>query len=228
MAWYQPVLLNKTDVDTWSIVLKFNGSIDGYGCSDCANNNLIPVNGKFEYRIMTSKGRDMRGANCATPVHISKIEKNFPTRQHTCNPFFFSQTGEFSSHFATASQENELGIERFGVELYLPPSFKENPYKTYKTYLLVDEKFTGVQELLEEISMWTSVAEETIVIVAHELITKPEFDSKNTDEDMDSLKYWRRKRIDFLTAVEGTVKSPVRCAGMVFLYYLVFRNQNDC
>lgn len=69
LAWDQPRRLNKSAKDTWTLVINFTGSWDGYVCSkldgqlnSCFNDNRLTPDDRFEYRIMTSSLSDMVGS----------------------------------------------------------------------------------------------------------------------------------------------------------------------
>lgn len=166
LAWNEPRLLTKKATDTWSTDLKFTGSSDGYGCLDCVHNNLIPINGRLEYRIMTSNMGDMIGPNFGLPIHsVSKIEANFPVHEIESYPYFFSRSSSVRVARVTSSTNSLIGTRNWGY--YLPPSYDENTYKTYRTFLVPDLNPLYIEALrfeLEKIFVKEAIAEEVVLI----------------------------------------------------------------
>lgn len=167
LAWDQPTRLTKSGTaDTWTIDLKFSGSSGGYSCSNCTYNNVLSTNERLEYRILTSDMTDMVGPNFGLAINsASKLEANFPTREQQVFPYFFSRTGSVHYTKVTSSVNPVIGARNWSY--YLPPSFNENPYKTYQTYLVPDLSAVYMEPfrlLLEDVLVDKAVAEEVVLI----------------------------------------------------------------
>lgn len=166
LAWDDLKLLERPgSVDTWSIDLKFSGFLDGYACAECIHNNTLPVNGRLEYRILTSNRTDMVGPNHGTAVHISKLEANFPIREHISYPYFFSRQGSVRATSVKSLINTVIDSRIWGY--YLPPSYSENSYKTYKTFLVPDLSPVYMELYrfsFDDIFSEKAVAEEVVLI----------------------------------------------------------------
>lgn len=205
LAWNTPTPLVKTGFDTWAIDLKFSGSTDGYGCIECVNNNLIPVGGRFEYRVVTSQD-DMIGANFGLLIHsMSKLEANFPVREIVNYPYFFTRRGSVHATRITSSNNSLIGTRNWAY--YLPPSFNENSYKKYKTFLMPDLNPVYIEAWrfeLENLFVNKATAEEAVFLGSED------YDIPDQDG-----------RLSFLTPTPGinfmckTGDWSDRCAGCV-------------
>ncbi len=206
LAWNDPQLLTKSSTpDSWSIDLKFSGFTDGYVCANCVYNNVLPVNGRLEYRILTSDRTDMVGPNFGTPIHtLSKLEANFPVREHFTYPYFFTRTGTIHATRIESLINPLVGIRNWGY--YLPPSFYENPYKSYRTFLVPDLSPVYMEAFrfqLEDILVDMAIAEEVV------LIGSEDYDIPNEKEGRVAFLtptpgiYWNCKTGDFADSCGG-------------------------
>lgn len=166
LTWNDPTkLLRSAERDTWTIDLKFNASLDGYGCSECLHNQALPANSRFEFRILTSDFGDMVGPNFGLLLHItSKMEVDFPPRVFSCFPYFF--TKDVSIHRTSVISANPI-IQTRDWAYYLPASFNENPYKTYPALIVPDLDAKNMERFriqYDQILYESAVAEETILI----------------------------------------------------------------
>jgi hypothetical protein len=169
LAWNVPTKLTSRpsgSIDTWSIDLKFSGSWDGYFCSECSNNEILPVNTRFEYRILTNDLTDMIGPNFGVLLHTSsKLEADFPVQEHVSYPFFFTKEGSILS-YEVASSNSIIGSRLWGY--YLPASFNENSYKTYPAMLVPDldprKYMPQLRSQYEHILYESAIAKEVVLI----------------------------------------------------------------
>uniref|UniRef100_A0A0P6DBY8 Uncharacterized protein n=1 Tax=Daphnia magna TaxID=35525 RepID=A0A0P6DBY8_9CRUS len=196
LAWNDPQLLTRPGTtDTWSIDLKFSGLPDGYGCAECIYNNVLPVNGRFEYRILTSNKTDMLGPNHGTHIHISKLEANFPVREEFSYPFFFTRSGSVHATTVKSLVNQIIGSRIWGY--YLPPSYNENHYKTYKTFVVPDLS-PAYMELyrfsFDDIFVEKAIAEEVVFIGSHDYSLSNLTQGGPTNNE---------GRTDFLTPIPG-------------------------
>lgn len=167
LAWNAPTKMIRSEPpDTWSIDLKFSGSLDGYSCSECVHNQLLAPNTRFEYRILTSDLDDMVGPNFGLLLHAtSKMEADFPIREHVSYPYFFTREGSVQS--VTVRSSNPIINSRLWG-YYLPASFNENLYKSYPILFVPDlgprQNMRLFQSQFEQILYQNAVAEEIILI----------------------------------------------------------------
>ena len=170
LAWNDPQLMLKPSqlTDTWWFDLKFSASMDGYVCSDCKYNNILPVsNSRLEYRILTSNRTDMVGPNFGLVIHsTSKMESStFPIREHISYPYFFTTTGTVQVTRVDSAVNPYIGSRSWSY--YLPPSFNENSFKTYPTFLVPDLRAPSMEAFrpqLERILVEQAIAEEAVLI----------------------------------------------------------------
>ena len=158
LAWNDPIKLVRTSAaDTWSIDLKFNATLEGYG-----GQQVLPATSRFEWRILASDLRDMVGPNFGLFLHTtSRLETG---REHECWPYFFTKMVSIERTSVTSS--NPI-VRTRDWAYYLPASFHENPYKTYSAMFVLDMAATDMQKFqsqYQEILYESAVAEETILI----------------------------------------------------------------
>lgn len=125
--------MNKTNKDTWETNIKYQSTIEGFSCQDCADNTIIK--NKFQYRIFTANGDNMKGGNFAVDLPVSMTSSYFTTPPVIeVYPWFYSSNGQ-SNNFTLNS--TEIGKTRT-LYYYLPPSYEENTFKRYPNILAFD------------------------------------------------------------------------------------------
>ena len=122
----------------------------------------------------------MIGPNHGIPVHISKLEAYFPVREHFSYPYFFSRHGSVHASAIASSIDPIIGNRIWGY--YLPPSYSENSYKTYKTFLVPDLSPVYMELYrfsFDDIFVGQAIAEE-VVLVGSEDYSLPNSDGRVT------------------------------------------------
>lgn len=134
LTWNNVLPLQKRGPDTWTILISYNSSIDGFGCSECSDNSLL-LNNKLQFRISAENWKDMEGPNFAINFPISATSQYFEeVPEFVVYPWFFTTEGS-SLNFSIDSIH--IGQTR-QLLLYLPPSFRENIYKSYPGIFMFD------------------------------------------------------------------------------------------
>jgi predicted alpha/beta superfamily hydrolase len=154
----------KSKPDTWSIDLTFESSIDGYSCFNCTENQPIPLSSNLEYRIMTSKGTDMIGANFGLALTLSRTERYFSVREFECFPYFFTRNGNIRSINVTSA---DSFIQTRQWVAYFPASFEENTFKMYRTAIAFDmslEYMSVLAQYVQQDVITRAIAEEVVMI----------------------------------------------------------------
>ena len=132
--WKKGIKLNKTNSDTWRTIVTYESTADGFRCQNCADNSIF--NGDhFEYRIFVDDKRDMVGGNLRVRLPVSKSSSYFQeVPEFFAYPWFFSKKGKGDVVTIASPQ---LGRD-FDIVLHKPPSFDENPFKSYPTMIVLD------------------------------------------------------------------------------------------
>ena len=105
------------------------------------------------------------GANFGLPLHQSMSEPYFESRQHIVTPYFFTRTGSVSGTTVKSASDTIIGTRRWYY--YLPPSFKENTYKTYPTLFGFDQNVVyleSIKNMVEQATVDLGISEEVIII----------------------------------------------------------------
>ena len=123
-----------TRKDTWQTTVIYQSASDGFRCKHCSN--ITSFVGEFlEYRIYIDDSVDMVGGNLQLKLPLSMTSTYFSdTPVFQAHPWFFSWRG--SSSILTT--KHPLINKTFNTVIFQPPSFHENPYKTYPTALVLD------------------------------------------------------------------------------------------
>ena len=134
LSWRQSKEMKKIAKDTWGTSLKFQMRGQLYNCVKSKGGNVCGK--KLEFRIRRGQDTvDMLGANFAISLPLSQSTLlSGRSSSTTVYPWFFNQDGEMKEEklFSPELQENR------NVQLYLPPSFRENFYKKYDVVFVND------------------------------------------------------------------------------------------
>ena len=124
----------------------------------------------------------MIGPNHGIPVHISKLEAFFPVREHFSYPYFFSRQGSVHASAIASFINPIIGNRIWGY--YLPPSYSENSYKTYKTFFVPDLSPVYMELYrfsFDDIFVGQAIAEEVV------LVRSNDYSLPNSDGRVDIL-----------------------------------------
>ena len=125
--------LSKRTTDTWEITVTYKSSASGFTCSSCSADRAF--GGHFHYRIYIDDKLDMIGGNLEIKLPISQASGYFnETPVFNAYPWFFNTTGSIGFLSAESAQ---IGGNR-SVLVFKPPSFYENPYKSYPAIFVFD------------------------------------------------------------------------------------------
>ena len=131
--------MTKATKDTWEIVLNFRASQDTFNSK---NNYRTGFCNKLRFRIRTGQDKiDMVVGDFVRALQISKWSLTFnspPTI--TVYPWFFMKQGGLKKENVTSPELEQVRP----IQVYLPPSFKENIYKPYQVLFLNDGQFLDI------------------------------------------------------------------------------------
>ena len=104
------------------------------------------------------------GPNFGLSLQLSKMETYFGGYEHKSYPYFFNRKSNLGS-MNVSSTDLLIGARRWNY--ITPPSFIENPYKTYPTLFVIDIGLDFIEPLrllLEKIWVDKAIAEEQVII----------------------------------------------------------------
>ncbi|XP_052769356.1 uncharacterized protein LOC128209375 [Mya arenaria] len=163
LSWNKGIEMGRSSKDTWSMRFNYKSTPKGFQCEPCYGDAVLP-NKLLQFRILVDDHNDMMGANFALKLPVSAASAYFKSKpEFVFHPWFYTNSGSLSN-LTVASQY--IGGRR-DVAVWRPPSFLENPFKSYPVVIVFDvgpNEAESFKYIFDELVYPTQVSQEAIVV----------------------------------------------------------------